>query len=254
MNDLTFDGSKGLDLTFGHLSTLIRLPSPTFRDDIEWVISRRRPWWLSMTEVGGRRPEVREVLRGTGYQVAWHQARECALIFDARAGVELVSVGQELAHPDGPDFPERYLHWSHLAYEGEHIWVHYAHWLAHLSDSRLRVQAHNDMTETAVRIAKRHAQGRHISIVQGDANEVDKSGSREDGLRGNMATQFRKGGLETIWDETREYPSTFGNRGPIDIIATLIEDRRLLVRRARAINVKSDHDYVEAEAELLTSA
>lgn len=252
--DLSFDGSRGLDLTFGHLSTLIRLPSPMFREDIEWVISRRRPLWLSMTEVGGRREEIREVLRGTGYKAVWHDARECALIYNARAGVELVSAGQELAHEEGPDFPARYLHWSQLTYEGETFWVHYAHWLAHLNDSRLRVKAHNAMTETAVRIAREHAKGRHISLVQGDANEADRPGRREDKLLGNMATQFRKGGLETIWDETGKYPSTFGNREPIDIIATLLEDRRLLVRRAQAINVKSDHDYVEAQAELLGSA
>lgn len=224
-------------------SSKITLPSSAFIQDLRFVTSELQPLFFGMTEVGSRRDEIKQVFRGSGYEPVFFDHRDVFLAYHHRAGVRLVSASEKEAHGPGRGFPARSLCWAELDHEGLRLKAHVAHWLAHLNDSPARVVGHNAMTALAVQ--QMREPGVDIAVLLGDANEADRPGTREDKLLGNMATQFRVGGVSTIYDEAGRHPSTFGRRPPIDMIAFRSADHRIGVDRISVHNVRSDHHFVE---------
>jgi len=222
----------------------ITLPSTAFVQDLRFVAFELEPLFFGMTEVGSRRPEIRDVFSGSDYEPVFFDHREVFVAFNRGAGVRLLGTDEEQAHGPGHGFPARSLCWAELEHDGLRYRVHIAHWLAHLNDSAARLAGHNAMTALAVRRMK--DPGVDVAVLLGDANEADRPGTREDRLLGNMATQFRHGGVTTIYDEAGRHPATFGRRPPIDMIAFRSEDHRISVDRISVHNVRSDHDFVEA--------
>jgi hypothetical protein len=224
-------------------SSKITLPSPAFVQDLRFVTFELQPAFFGMTEVGSRRDEIGQVFRGSGYEPVFFDHREVFLAYHEQVGVRLVSADEKEAHGRGGDFPSRSLCWAELELDGMRIRAHVAHWLAHLNDSPARLAGHNAMTALAVR--QMREPGVDVAVLLGDANEADRPGTREDKLLGNMATQFRAGGVSTIYDEAGRHPSTFGRRPPIDMIAFRSSGPRIDVDRISVHNVRSDHHFVE---------
>lgn len=221
----------------------ITLPSASFVEDLGFVAFELEPLFFGMTEVGPRRPDINQVFTGSDYEPVFFDHREVFVAFNRGAGVQLLDASEEQAHGPGPGFPARSLCWAELEHEGLRYRVHVAHWLAHLNDSPARLAGHNAMTALAVR--QMQAPGVDVALLLGDANEADRPGTREDKLLGNMATQFRAGGVRTIYDEAGRHPATFGRRPPIDMIAFRSPDHRIDVDRISVHNVRSDHHFVE---------
>lgn len=226
----------------------ITLPSQAFVQDLRFVTFDLAPLFFGMTEVGPRRPEIRDVLAGSDYEPVFFDHREVFVAFNRAAGVQLLDASEAQAHGAGPGFPARSLCWAELEHQGLSYRVHIAHWLAHLNDSAARLAGHNAMTALAVR--QMREPGVDVALLLGDANEADRPGTREDKLLGNMATQFRAGGVTTIYDDAGRHPATFGRRPPIDMIAFRSEDHRVSAGRISVHNVRSDHDFVEAVLEV----
>lgn len=222
----------------------ITLPAAAFIQDLRFVAFEVRPLVFGMTEVGRRRDEIRQVFAGSDYKPVFFDHREVFLAYNHGAGVRLMDQDEKQAHGAGPGFPARSLCWAELDHDGERIWAHIAHWLAHLNDSPARLVGHNAMTALAVEQMTGHDD--ELTLLLGDANEADRPGTREDGLLGNMATQFRQSGVSTIYDEAGRHPSTFGRRPPIDLIAFRSDGHRVDVDRISVHNMRSDHHFVEA--------
>lgn len=239
---------RDLRMRVFHLSAYAKAQAKNFEHDVDTMLAMR-PHYATMTEVGARRDDLADILRDSGYRPAYGQHRECAYLYDYEGGVRLCGdVDSIKAHDKGPGYPSRSLLRARFDVEGEDVVAFAGHWLAHLADSPARVRDHNRMTTIAVREMKRAARGKTIVTLGCDANEADKPGSREDSPLGNMATQFRKGGITTCWDEVGKHPTTFGNRPPIDLIATVDADTRVSIQSVVAVNVRGDHDLIGAIA------
>lgn len=235
-------------IKIGHASSLVppRLSKEGFEDDLREALLDGCDV-LSMTEVGARREEIRDIAPGLGYRPVFFRHREMVLLYHHDAGVRLLDKGEQQSHRAGRDFPARSIVFGQFAWEGERVWMHAAHWLAHLADSRARVAAHNRMTSHMVDLVRLHGRGRDLSFFGGDTNEDDKP--REDRALGNMHTQFRRGGLVTCWDEERRYPSTFRGR-TLDVVGGYRADNSVELLRSKVRKQRADHDRVWGEFEV----